>query len=164
MVINCNLLIRNAMIDLFRAITKKRAFTQSLPKNEFGNSWPKFPHQIYEKKNKESKTIIVGDIHGCLNEFQQLLKECNYIQGYDDVVLVGDLVNKGPQSAEVVKFARSISALCVRGNHDEHLLTNVKKRSEGLPSPAYYDYLSQLNECVFCYCSLCQSFQTSVTT
>ncbi|KAF6254526.1 Metallo-dependent phosphatase-like protein, partial [Scenedesmus sp. NREL 46B-D3] len=42
--------------------------------------------------------LLVGDVHGCLDELQQLLQEVGYQQGSDSLVLVGDLVNKGPNS------------------------------------------------------------------
>ena len=48
------------------------------------------------------RVIIVGDVHGCLRELQELLLgKCGYQRGRDVVVLVGDLVNKGPASAQV---------------------------------------------------------------
>ena len=45
--------------------------------------------------------IIVGDVHGCLAELRELLAECEFLAGTDTLVFVGDLVNKGPSSAEV---------------------------------------------------------------
>ena len=67
------------------------------------------------------RVCIVGDVHGCLEELKDLLCEV-YAQYSPDikVVLVGDLVNKGPFSADVVKFIRSKpdQFFSVKGNHD----------------------------------------------
>ena len=48
-------------------------------------------------------SIVVGDVHGCLDELKQLLRDCEYDTRVDQVILVGDLVNKGPASAGVVR-------------------------------------------------------------
>jgi len=69
-----------------------------------------------------SQLFIVGDIHGCALELQRLLEQERFDAIYDTLVLVGDLVNRGPQSGEVVKIVREMGALCVRGNHDDELL------------------------------------------
>ena len=45
--------------------------------------------------------IIVGDVHGCLAELRELLAETDFQLGTDTLIFVGDLVNKGPSSAEV---------------------------------------------------------------
>lgn len=45
-----------------------------------------------------------ADVHGCLEELRDLLKECQYDSEKDRVVIVGDLVNKGPMSAELVRY------------------------------------------------------------
>jgi predicted phosphodiesterase len=47
------------------------------------------------------RLLVVGDVHGCFDELQQLLLKVDYKQGRDNLVFVGDLVNKGPKSAEV---------------------------------------------------------------
>ena len=49
------------------------------------------------------RVVIVGDVHGCLEELLELLVMAKFQQGRDTLVLVGDLVNKGPHSAEVQK-------------------------------------------------------------
>ena len=69
------------------------------------------------------RTIVVGDIHGCALEFDDLLRSVGFAQGVDRVVLVGDLVARGPDSAGVVELARSCGAWAVRGNHDEKVLS-----------------------------------------
>lgn len=65
--------------------------------------------------------IFIGDVHGCLDELRLLLRKVAP-RPEDRLVLVGDLVAKGPDSAGVVALARELSALCVRGNHDEAVL------------------------------------------
>jgi hypothetical protein len=67
------------------------------------------------------RTLFIGDVHGCLQELEELLEACAYA-GSDRVVLVGDLVAKGPDSAGVVRLARERGVLAVRGNHDAHVL------------------------------------------
>jgi hypothetical protein len=69
------------------------------------------------------RTIVVGDIHGCALEFDDLLRRVRYAAGVDRLVLVGDLVARGPDSAGVVELARSCGAWAVRGNHDEKVLS-----------------------------------------
>ncbi|KAJ2784078.1 hypothetical protein GGI15_002369 [Coemansia interrupta] len=68
------------------------------------------------------RMIFIGDIHGCSKEFKQLLEDVKYTPGEDQVVLVGDLVAKGPDSVGVVRKAREIGAWCVRGNHDDPVI------------------------------------------
>jgi predicted phosphodiesterase len=67
------------------------------------------------------RTLFIGDVHGCAEELDSLLAECAWRPG-DRVVLVGDLVAKGPDSAGVVRRARERGFLAVRGNHDAHVL------------------------------------------
>ncbi|XXF77823.1 metallophosphoesterase [Myxococcaceae bacterium GXIMD 01537] len=77
------------------------------------------------------RTLFIGDVHGCAEEFDALLEECGWRPG-ERVVLVGDLVAKGPDSAGVVKRARHLGALAVRGNHDAHVLRwHAGKMPEG---------------------------------
>lgn len=68
-----------------------------------------------------SRTIFVGDVHGCLHELQDLLDACAHAEG-DRVILAGDLVAKGPDSAGVLRLFDRLHALGVRGNHDHAVL------------------------------------------
>ena len=68
---------------------------------------------------KGGRLILVGDVHGCCDELELLLAKAGWERGRDRVVLLGDLVNKGPKSVEVVRLARRENFLAVRGNHDE---------------------------------------------
>lgn len=64
-----------------------------------------------------TRTIIVGDIHGCIEEFEELLKTLSYT-GEDRLVLAGDLVDRGPDSVGVVRKAQELGCEVVMGNHD----------------------------------------------
>jgi diadenosine tetraphosphatase ApaH/serine/threonine PP2A family protein phosphatase len=67
------------------------------------------------------RTIIIGDIHGCRDELEDLLDAAEYAKG-DRVVSVGDMVVRGPDPAGTVALLRSIGALAVRGNHEDRVL------------------------------------------
>ncbi len=69
------------------------------------------------------RTIVVGDVHGCADELELLLRRCSYAKG-DRVVLAGDLVAKGPDSQRVVQLARESGVLAVLGNHDAFALAH----------------------------------------
>jgi len=67
------------------------------------------------------KTVIVGDVHGCRRELEQLLDRVSFASG-DRLVFVGDLIARGPDSLGVLDIARRTGALIVRGNHEQKLL------------------------------------------
>lgn len=66
----------------------------------------------------------VGDVQGCLAPLQCLLKQADFSPSRDQLWLAGDLVNRGPQSLETLRFVRDLgsSGTAVLGNHDLHLL------------------------------------------
>ena len=59
---------------------------------------PKTVHLKLKDEDLKKRIIIVGDIHGCLEEFKILLQKCNYHSSDSSIILVGDLVNKGLNS------------------------------------------------------------------
>lgn len=72
-------------------------------------------------EGRESRVLVVGDVHGCVDELRDLLRAADFAPG-DRLVLVGDLVAKGPDSRAVLRLARELDAEAVRGNHDERVL------------------------------------------
>jgi hypothetical protein len=77
-------------------------------------------------------TIVVGDVHGCVDELSDLLAACRY-GGGDELVLVGDLVAKGPDSHGVLALVRELGARSVLGNHDAHVLRARDALRTGAP-------------------------------
>lgn len=67
-------------------------------------------------------TYLLGDIHGCFNTLERLLRQIDYRENRDRLICVGDLVNGGPESARVVRWAATGRLETVLGNHDLHLL------------------------------------------
>jgi hypothetical protein len=79
-----------------------------------------------------TRTVFIGDVHGCLLELEALLRLLG-VDRTDRVVLVGDLVAKGPDSIGVLQLVRERGFLAVRGNHDEHLLRYLLPDEGGKP-------------------------------
>lgn len=68
-----------------------------------------------------SETVFIGDVHGCSEELSLLLAKLPAPVG-QNLIFLGDLVNKGPDPEGVVRTVLSLSARCLRGNHEnDHL-------------------------------------------
>lgn len=95
------------------------------------------------------RTLILGDVHGCVAELDALLEQLSVGAG-DQVVFVGDLVARGPDSRGVLGRLRELGARSVVGNHEERLLAARDARSRGEPGPrlgpAHRRVLDELRE------------------
>src|ERR1017187_741745 len=65
--------------------------------------------------------IAIGDIHGCHAEFAELLDRLALAKD-DRLILLGDLINRGPDSIKVIDLARATNAIPLLGNHELRLL------------------------------------------
>lgn len=74
------------------------------------------------------RIIAIGDIHGCHQEFAELLERLALTKD-DRLILVGDLVNRGPDSCKVIDLARQHRALALLGNHELRLLNYRKNKT-----------------------------------
>lgn len=91
---------------------------------------------------------IIGDVHGCIHELRELLKRLGYRIRKDKqqyigehpegrrIIFVGDLVDRGPNSAEVLRLVMDLwdagLALAVPGNHDDKLMRRLMGRKTNL--------------------------------
>lgn len=69
-------------------------------------------------------TYVIGDLQGCLTPLMQLLEHIQYRADQDQLWFAGDLINRGPESLETLRFIKSLghNTKVVLGNHDLHLL------------------------------------------
>jgi bis(5'-nucleosyl)-tetraphosphatase (symmetrical) len=103
-------------------------------------------HAVLEEEQLRGRVIIIGDVHGCLEELTLLLDQCSFEEENDTLIFVGDLVNKGPSSVGVVRFVHDLAlrgvAYSVVGNHDEKLLEYASASPSSRPEK--YAYLEEL--------------------
>lgn len=100
----------------------------------------------------KGRLIAIGDIHGCHREFEDLLEKLEP-QKHDRIILLGDLVNRGPDSAKVIALAREHAQLALLGNHELRLLNYRKTGDPTHLKKSDYDTLKQLNHKDWAYLS-----------
>ncbi len=91
---------------------------------------------------------LIGDVQGCDGALQRLLEEIAFSPSRDSLVVLGDLVNRGPDSASVLRrlMALGDAAQCLLGNHDLHLLAVA----QGVRSPGRGDTLDAVLQAPDC--------------
>ena len=99
-----------------------------------------------------ARLIAIGDIHGCDREFEDLLEKLAAGKR-DRIVLLGDLVNRGPNSAKVIALARKYASVSLLGNHELRLLNYRKTGDPTHLKKNDYDTLKQLNHKDWAYMS-----------
>ena len=96
-----------------------------------------------------SRSIWIGDVHGCAGELAALLDKIGPTDD-DRVVFVGDLVARGPDTPGVIRLAREFGSSGVMGNHEHRMLLahQARKRGERGPrlGPSHQALLDELGE------------------
>ena len=64
-----------------------------------------------------ARTIFIGDVHGCIDELDLLIEKLK-VTPSDRVILLGDLINRGPDSLSVLRYVYNRGFECLMGNHD----------------------------------------------
>jgi predicted phosphodiesterase len=70
--------------------------------------------------------LVISDIHGNAEAFRAVISDA---ENYDDVVVLGDLVDYGPDPGKVIDEVKSLGARVVRGNHDEAVVKGIDCRA-----------------------------------
>lgn len=102
------------------------------------------------------KTLLISDLHGCLEEFEELLDKVKYDKKDYRLIIIGDLVDRGPYSAKTVETIRKMGIECAIGNHDskairwrnhyENLKGVVGHPMKKVKEVDYSEYLKLSNE------------------
>ncbi len=88
-------------------------------------------------------TYVIGDVQGCFITLERLLVRIDFDPSHDRLWFVGDLVNRGPSSLDVLRFIRELDdrAVVVLGNHDLHLIARSRGTRERKPRDTFDDVL-----------------------
>ncbi|PIP93347.1 MAG: hypothetical protein COW00_20255 [Bdellovibrio sp. CG12_big_fil_rev_8_21_14_0_65_39_13] len=73
------------------------------------------------------RTIVIGDVHGCIEELEELLQKLQLKQD-DKIIFVGDLINKGPHTKRVLEKAEALNAIVLLGNHELGFLKYLENK------------------------------------
>lgn len=88
------------------------------------------------------RTIVIGDVHGLLDELRRLIDTLR-LEGSDRVVFLGDLVDKGPYGPEVVRYVRESGWECLLGNHEEVALRWLRHEERRAVDPKYINPMAR---------------------
>ena len=95
---------------------------------------------------ENKRTIFVSDVHGCIDEFNDLLKKVKYDPKQDRLILLGDLVDRGPDSVAVVRKAREMKLECVMGNHEHKFVKWFNSQGTRVDVYDRKDFYGQLSD------------------
>lgn len=96
----------------------------------------------------QERKIVIGDVHGCITELDELLKLVDYKSPNTTIYSVGDLIDRGPDSVAVVSRMREIGAKAVMGNHEYHFLRWYKGGNQFYKGNTTYHQLAAHDELV----------------
>ncbi|MDG0808023.1 metallophosphoesterase [Cohnella rhizosphaerae] len=82
---------------------------------------------------KKTRTLAISDIHGCAEQLKRLLDRCGFDANRDQLVLLGDYVDRGPRSRQAVALVRRLvkasGAIALQGNHDRRFVRVIQGKA-----------------------------------
>jgi len=124
-----------AVLSTFKTILRLLKYSQPYQENRLKDvTEPFIRHRtLFESEIQGKDVLIIGDVHGCLDEMLSLLEIAKQRTNKNLVtILVGDMVNKGPKNIEMLDYLmENESFYCVRGNHDQKVLQQYFDKIEG---------------------------------
>ena len=81
-----------------------------------------------QQRPRRTRTIIIGDVHGCSRELEALLEKSRFDPARDVVYFLGDIINRGPDSKGVYQQLSAIGGRSVLGNHEYRLLWELSAK------------------------------------
>lgn len=123
----------------YQPLMERMALTQSVMEGPVGDyaahSQPKFTDMVLVQTldqslvptsghhtDRKGRLVIVGDVHGMKKELVELLDKVDFDRKTDHLILTGDMISKGPDSAGVLDLIMELGASAVRGNHEDRIL------------------------------------------
>lgn len=88
----------------------------------------------------KGKIFAIGDIHGCISNLRKLFERLPYLKGRDTLVFLGDYIDRGPDSREVIEFIKDLqdgghNIIPLMGNHEYYLLKFARTDDEIFLAP-----------------------------
>jgi len=78
-------------------------------------------------EHTSGRQIVIGDVHGCLDTLQTLIEEKLHLHSEDQLIFLGDIISRGPQSKGVLDYLLALQleydVTCIKGNHEHNFLT-----------------------------------------
>lgn len=76
------------------------------------------------------RSIIIGDVHGCLHELERLVERVRYHPEKDSLYFLGDIINRGPFSKECFFKVLNLKGVSIKGNHEWHAVQYARLNKE----------------------------------
>src|ERR1035437_5440147 len=84
------------------------------------------------------RTIIIGDIHGSISEYKEILNLVDYKSPNVRIILLGDQIDRGEDSNACIALSRELKIECVMGNHEQKFLLWLRGDRKPTPNKPHY--------------------------
>lgn len=89
------------------------------------------PRVLRLPRNVHGRDFVIGDVHGAYDLVIKGMKDVGFDRKHDRLISVGDLIDRGPESARCLKFLRQSFTFSIKGNHEQNLLEIYKNGDPG---------------------------------